>query len=64
MPLTTCLAAIFILGEVEFSDRLVFRDILPERLMRLLVNKLDLISATSRSADFRTKQKLIKTTKN
>ena len=45
MPLS-CLAVIFTLCVVEFNDQMVFRDILPERLMRLLVNKLDLISAT------------------
>ena len=30
----------FILGVVDFDDKLVFRYILPERLVRLLVNKL------------------------
>ena len=41
MPLTL-LAVIFILGVVFFDDQLVFRYILIERLVRLLVNKLEL----------------------
>ena len=41
MPLT-CLAVMFILGVVDLYDQLVFRYILPERFVRLMVNKLDL----------------------
>ena len=38
----TLLAVMFTLGVVDFDDQLVFRYILPERLVRLLVNKLEL----------------------
>ena len=38
----TLLSVMFILGVVDFDDHLVFRYILLERLMRLLVNKLEL----------------------
>ena len=41
MPLTLS-AIMFILGVVDFDDQLVFRYILPERLVRLLVNRLEL----------------------
>ena len=35
----------FILGVVDFDDQLVFRYILPECLVRLLVNKLMTMTA-------------------
>ena len=40
MPLIL-LAVMFSLDVVDFDDQLVFRHILPERLVRLLLNKLE-----------------------